>query len=123
MLGDLLLERARQAAVDRGDKLAVVDRLAGCPVPASALEPLVLGGRVADYESSYLDELTSAGEPLNPEVIEQVKAAWGITIRDGFGQTEISNVFQTPWQAPRPAGSSGVLVDQFFEVRLIGSVQ
>jgi acetyl-CoA synthetase len=29
-----------------------------------------------------------AGEPLNPEVIEQVKRAWGITIRDGFGQTE-----------------------------------
>src|SRR3954465_14255901 len=33
-------------------------------------------------------ELIGAGEPLNPEVIEQVKRAWGITIRDGFGQTE-----------------------------------
>ena len=33
-------------------------------------------------------ELISAGEPLNPEVIEQVKAAWGLTIRDGYGQTE-----------------------------------
>jgi acetyl-CoA synthetase len=33
-------------------------------------------------------ELVSAGEPLNPEVIEQVRAAWNITIRDGFGQTE-----------------------------------
>ncbi len=35
-----------------------------------------------------LRELIGAGEPLNPEVIEQVQAAWGITIRDGFGQTE-----------------------------------
>ncbi len=35
-----------------------------------------------------LRELVSAGEPLNPEVIEQVRAAWGITIRDGSGQTE-----------------------------------
>ena len=35
-----------------------------------------------------LRELISAGEPLNPEVIEQVKKAWGITIRDGYGQTE-----------------------------------
>jgi acetyl-CoA synthetase len=35
-----------------------------------------------------LKELASAGEPLNPEVIEQVRAAWNITIRDGFGQTE-----------------------------------
>jgi acetyl-CoA synthetase len=35
-----------------------------------------------------LKELASAGEPLNPEVIEQVRAAWNIKIRDGFGQTE-----------------------------------
>jgi acetyl-CoA synthetase len=33
-------------------------------------------------------ELLGAGEPLNPEVIEQVRAAWRITIRDGYGQTE-----------------------------------
>ena len=35
-----------------------------------------------------LRELASAGEPLNPEVIETVRRAWGITIRDGYGQTE-----------------------------------
>lgn len=35
-----------------------------------------------------LRELISAGEPLNPEVIEQVRAAWGLVIRDGYGQTE-----------------------------------
>ena len=33
-------------------------------------------------------EVVGAGEPLNPEVIEQVRAGWGVTIRDGFGQTE-----------------------------------
>ncbi|MBT1190012.1 AMP-binding protein [Streptomyces sp. CJ_13] len=33
-------------------------------------------------------EAVAAGEPLNPEVIEKVRQAWGITIRDGFGQTE-----------------------------------
>ena len=44
--------------------LAVVDQLAGCAVPASALEPLVLGSRVVDYEPAYLDELTSSGEVL-----------------------------------------------------------
>ena len=38
---------------------------------------------------SSLRELVGAGEPLNPEVIESVQRAWGITIRDGFGQTEI----------------------------------
>src|SRR5690606_32192704 len=35
-----------------------------------------------------LREATSAGEPLNPEVIERVREAWGLTIRDGYGQTE-----------------------------------
>jgi acetyl-CoA synthetase len=37
---------------------------------------------------SGLRELASAGEPLNPEVIDTVQRAWGITIRDGYGQTE-----------------------------------
>ncbi len=44
--------------------LTVVDQLAGCPVPASALEPLVLAARVRDYETSFLDELTAAGEVI-----------------------------------------------------------
>ncbi|KRF34257.1 ATP-dependent helicase [Nocardioides sp. Soil805] len=42
--------------------VAAIDQLAGCPVPASALEPLVLAARVRDYEPSYLDELTASGE-------------------------------------------------------------
>ncbi len=42
--------------------LSVVDQLAGAPVPASALESLVLPARIRDYEPAYLDELTAAGE-------------------------------------------------------------
>jgi len=42
--------------------LTVVEQLAGCPVPASALEPNVLSSRLLDYRPSMLDELTSAGE-------------------------------------------------------------
>jgi len=49
----------------------------------------------------------AAGEPLNPEVIEQVRKAWGITVRDGFGQTETTaQVGNTPGQQVRP-GSMG----------------
>ena len=44
--------------------LTVVEQLAGCAVPASALEPLVLGSRVSDYTPAYLDELTTSGEVL-----------------------------------------------------------
>ena len=44
--------------------VSVVEQLAGCPVPASALESLVLPSRVSDYEPSMLDELTATGEVL-----------------------------------------------------------
>lgn len=54
-----------------------------------------------------LRELISAGEPLNPEVIEQVRAAWGITIRDGYGQTETTAQCGNPPGAPVTAGSMG----------------
>ena len=52
-------------------------------------------------------ELVGAGEPLNPEVIEQVRDAWGMTIRDGFGQTESSvQIANTPGQ-PVKDGAMG----------------
>ena len=47
-----------------GGVLAVIEQLAGCAVPASALEPLVLASRVMDYQPALLDELTSTGEVL-----------------------------------------------------------
>ena len=54
-----------------------------------------------------LREAISAGEPLNPEIIEQVRAAWGLTIRDGYGQTESTAMIgNTPGQ-PLKAGSMG----------------
>jgi len=57
--------------------------------------------------TSALRECVAAGEPLNPEVIEQVRKAWGITVRDGFGQTETTaQVGNTPGQPVR-LGSMG----------------
>ena len=48
-----------------------------------------------------------AGEPLNPEVIAQVRKSWGLTIRDGFGQTETTALIgNTPGAAVKP-GSMG----------------
>jgi acetyl-CoA synthetase len=55
----------------------------------------------------HLREALSAGEPLNPEIIEQVQAAWGITVRDGYGQTETTcQVGNSPGQ-PVKVGSMG----------------
>jgi acetyl-CoA synthetase len=56
---------------------------------------------------STLRECVAAGEPLNPEVIERVREAWGITVRDGYGQTETTaQVGNTPAQ-PLKLGSMG----------------
>ncbi len=54
-----------------------------------------------------LREVLGAGEPLNPEVIAQVQAAWGLTLRDGYGQTETcAQVGNSPGQPMKP-GSMG----------------
>ena len=60
-----------------------------------------------DYRFS-LRELVSAGEPLNPEIIQKVKAGTGLTIREGFGQTETTlQVGFFPGMEPK-VGSMGV---------------
>ncbi|MEU1047322.1 isobutyrate:CoA ligase IbuL [Streptomyces sp. NPDC005897] len=52
-------------------------------------------------------EVVAAGEPLNPEVIEQVRRLWGRTVRDGFGQTETAvQVSNSPGQVLK-TGSMG----------------
>jgi acetyl-CoA synthetase len=62
--------------------------------------------KLEDYKVS-LREVVSAGEPLNPEVIEHVRAAWGLTVRDGYGQTESTAMIgNSPGQAVKP-GSMG----------------
>jgi acetyl-CoA synthetase len=58
-------------------------------------------------------EVVGAGEPLNPEIIGQVRKAWGVTIRDGFGQTETTvQIANTPGQQVKP-GSMGRPVPGF----------
>jgi acetyl-CoA synthetase len=68
---------------------------------------MLIQSDLATADTSALHECVAAGEPLNPEVIEQVRMAWGITVRDGFGQTETTaQVGNTPGQPVRP-GSMG----------------
>jgi acetyl-CoA synthetase len=54
-----------------------------------------------------LRELVAAGEPLNPEVIAQVRRKWGLTIRDGYGQTETTASVGNPPGAAVKEGSMG----------------
>ncbi|MNQ69585.1 Acetyl-coenzyme A synthetase [compost metagenome] len=63
---------------------------------------------LASYKTRLrLRELVGAGEPLNPEIIEQIQHAWGLLLRDGFGQSETTAlVGNTPGQRLKP-GSMG----------------
>lgn len=54
-----------------------------------------------------LRELVAAGEPLNPEVVAQVRQKWGLTIRDGYGQTETTASVGNPPGASLKPGSMG----------------
>jgi acetyl-CoA synthetase len=67
-----------------------------------------------------LREVVSAGEPLNPEVIEQVKRAWGVTIRDGYGQTETTAQVGNPPGLPVKLGSMGKPLPGY-EITLLGA--
>jgi acetyl-CoA synthetase len=62
---------------------------------------------LAKYDFSALAYCSVAGEPLNPEIYEQWKAATGLSLREGYGQTELTVVVSSfPWLKPKP-GSMG----------------
>jgi acetyl-CoA synthetase len=88
----------------------VLDVIARCGVTSLCAPPTVWRTLIQEDLASHpvkLREIVGAGEPLNPEVIEQVKKAWGITIRDGYGQTETTcQVGNSPGQPVKP-GSMG----------------
>ncbi len=88
----------------------LLDTIARCGVTTFCAPPTVWRMLIQEDLAAWrvrIKELISAGEPLNPEVIERVKAAWGITIRDGYGQTETTAlVGNTPGQKLK-AGSMG----------------
>ncbi len=54
-----------------------------------------------------LREVNSAGEPMNPEVIDRVRRAWGLTIRDSYGQTETTMMIGNSPGQKLIAGSMG----------------
>ena len=90
---------------------ALLSALGRCGVTTFCAPPTVwrmlIQSDLAAADIAALRECVAAGEPLNPEVIEQVRKAWGITVRDGFGQTETTaQVGNTPGQPVRP-GSMG----------------
>lgn len=95
---------------NRFDAKKTLDTIARYKVTTLCAPPTVWRILIQESLASYsmsLREIVSAGEPLNPEAIERVRSAWGMTIRDGYGQTEtVAMVGNCPGQ-PVKDGSMG----------------
>jgi acetyl-CoA synthetase len=88
----------------------LLDAITGCGVTTFCAPPTVWRMLITESLSDWkvrLRELASAGEPLNPEVIEQVRTAWGLTIRDGYGQTETTAQVGNPPGQKLKVGAMG----------------
>jgi acetyl-CoA synthetase len=94
----------------RFDAKKILEVVGRCGVTSLCAPPTVWRMMILEDLARFphkLRELVSAGEPLNPEIIERVRAAWGITVRDGYGQTETTaQLGNTPGQPVKP-GSVG----------------
>ncbi len=55
----------------------------------------------------YIREFLSAGEPLNPEVVKKIEEAFGVPVREGYGQTETTALIGNFKGVPRKEGSMG----------------
>jgi acetyl-CoA synthetase len=96
----------------RFNAATLVEALATHPVTSLCAPPtvwrmLIQQDLAAARPRLKLRELIGAGEPLNPEVIEQVRSAWGLTIRDGYGQTETTALVGNAPGQPVVPGSMG----------------
>ncbi|TVV76263.1 AMP-binding protein [Sphingomonas solaris] len=98
------------ANLGRFDAPALLDAIADNGVTSLCAPPTAWRMMIQEDLTQWRTLLASvcgAGEPLNPEVIATVQRAWGLTIRDGFGQTETTaQIANSPGQPVRP-GSMG----------------
>ncbi|MFO1129622.1 MAG: AMP-binding protein [Rhodospirillales bacterium] len=89
---------------------AVLEVISRCGVTTLCAPPTVWRMLIQEDMAAFpvkLREVVGAGEPLNPEVIEQVEKAWGLRLRDGYGQTETTcQIGNSPGQKLR-LGSMG----------------
>ncbi|MFC6087343.1 AMP-binding protein [Sphaerisporangium aureirubrum] len=94
----------------RFDPQALLDQIRRAGVTTFCAPPTVWRMLInADLSGGPGDlrEVLAAGEPLNPEVIEQIRDHWGLAIRDGFGQTETTALAGNTPGSPVKPGSMG----------------
>lgn len=94
----------RFSARDLLDQMRRVDVGTFCAPPT--VWRMLIQSDLGDRPAS-LHEVVGAGEPLNPAIIQQVEDAWGLRIRDGYGQTETTAMIANNPDEPIKIGSMG----------------
>ena len=105
----------------RFDAKRTLDVLVRCEVTSLCAPPTVWRTLILEDLKAWpvkLTEVIGAGEPLNPEVIAQVHSAWGLTLRDGYGQTESTCMVGNPPGLAVRAGSMGLAMPGYRMVLL-----
>ena len=108
---------------ERFNATALLDQLVRCRVTTLCAPPTVWRMLIQQNLKRWpvsLREIVGAGEPLNPEIISRVEDAWGLTIRDGFGQTETTAQIGNPPATPVKPGSMGRPLPGY-EIVLLGA--
>jgi acyl-coenzyme A synthetase/AMP-(fatty) acid ligase len=99
-----------EGAFDPEERLSLMERL-GVTVLCQAPTEYRMLAKLDALATAHLPMLrhaVSAGEPLNPEVIERFEESLGLTIHDGYGQTENSLLVANAPGTPIRAGSMGL---------------
>ena len=108
----------------RFDARALLDEMARREVSTFCAPPTVWRMLIQEDLSTWqtpVREAVAAGEPLNPEVIDQVRRAWRITVRDGYGQTETTAQIGNPPGQQVVDGSMGRPLPGY-RIALVGPV-
>ncbi|KZX16306.1 acetyl-coenzyme A synthetase [Methanobrevibacter cuticularis] len=102
---------------DRFDAVNLVEKIEKYKINTFCAPPTIyrflIKEDLSKYDFSNLKYITTAGEPLNPEVYNKVQEIFGLKLKEGFGQTEtVISVANFVWMEPKP-GSMGKPAPRF----------
>jgi acetyl-CoA synthetase len=100
-----------QVALGKPDAATILSIIERAQITSFCAPPtlyrLLVQGNFSQHDLSCLRHCTSAGEPLNPEVIRVWEEQTGLTVYDGYGQTETTCLVANYRTVPVRPGSMG----------------
>jgi acetyl-CoA synthetase len=99
------------ARFDPHERLELIERERVSVLCMAPTEYRVIAKRARLRPLPSVREMVAAGEALNPEVLHAWRAATGLDVRDGYGQTETGQMTAMPTGQPARPGSMGKALD------------